>query len=130
MDDILITGKNDEEHLRNLQAVFKILLDSGLRLKLAKCFFMQLSVIYLGMEISKKGIQPVEEKVRAIKEAPIPKNTSELKSFLGMLTYYQRYMPKMAGMLEPLHYLLRKGVKWIWSSDQQRAFQDAKDILS
>ena len=88
LDDILITGRTDEEHLAALQTVLARLEQAGLRLQRKKCNFIVSSVEYLGHRIDSKGLNPTEEKLRAVKDAPRPKNVSELKAFLGMLSYY------------------------------------------
>jgi len=74
LDDILITGKTDQEHLTNLSAVLQKLAATSMKLKPEKCFFMLQEVDYLGDKISARGLQPTQEKVRAIVEAPSPKN--------------------------------------------------------
>ena len=74
VDDILVSGSNDEEHLANLEEVLKRLSEHGLRLKQKKCAFMVNEVVYLGQKINSQGIQPIQEKVRAIADAPSPKN--------------------------------------------------------
>ena len=88
LDDILITGKDDEEHLKSLEEVLSRLKKSGLRLKRDKCFFFQKEVDYLGYKIDANGLHPTEKKLQAIRDAPAPKNTAELKSYLGLLSYY------------------------------------------
>ena len=75
MDDLLVGGSNDDEHLKNLEAVLKQFLKYGLRVKLPKCMFMAPSVIYFGLRFSENGLQPTDEKVKAIKEAPTPTPT-------------------------------------------------------
>ena len=82
---------------------------------------MQNEVIYLGYKINKDGIFPVKEKIDAIKSAKKPTNVSELKSFVG-LNYYHRHFQNFADTLEPLHNLLRKGVKWEWTEKEQASF--------
>ena len=89
IDDILVTGANDEEHLKTLSLVLDRLEKAGFR-KL-KCQFMVPSVSYLGQLIDQFGLHPLQEKVKAIKEAPSSKNVSELKSYLGLLTYYSNF---------------------------------------
>ena len=129
VDDILITGVNDDEHLNNLSLVLKILKDCGLRLKQNKCEFMVSDVVYLGFKINKHGVIPLGEKIHPIIKAPIPENVTQLKSFLGMLNYYHRYLPQIANVLEPLHELLRKDVKWRWGVKQTEAYETAKRLL-
>ena len=78
LDDILVTGTSEAEHLDTLDQVLNHLKTAGLRLKQRKCAFMLESVNYLGHKISQKGLQPTEEKVRAITEASPPTNVSQL----------------------------------------------------
>ena len=85
---------------------------AGLRTQQSKCNFMAESVVFLGHRIDEQGIHPVREKVRAIQEAPRHRNVSELKSYLGLLTYYSKFLPNMADVLAPLYTLLRKDVEW------------------
>ena len=122
LDDILITGATEEEHLQNLEEVLRRLRDAGLRLKRQKCSFMLPSVQYLGHNISAAGLQPSKDKVRAIAEAPTPKDASQLRSFLGAVNYYCKFLPNTSTMLSPLYKLLQQGVKWTWGQEQQRAF--------
>ena len=72
------------------------------------------SVSYLGYLIDQVGLYPLKEKVKAVKDAPCPQNVSELKSYLGLLTYYSKFLPNMADVLAPLYRLLRKDVNWKW----------------
>ena len=123
IDDILISGENNKAHLENLAAVLKVLNDSGLRLKRSKCEFLMDEVVYLGMCINSEGMSPVNDKAEAIWNAPTPSNVSQLKSFLGMINYYQKYLPNLSSVLEPLHFLLRKGVRWTWDTPTRECIQ-------
>ena len=95
MDDLLVGGVNDDEHLRNLEAVFQQFQKHGLRVKLPKCVFMAPSVIYFGLRFSARGIQPTDERVKAIRDAPTPCNVTELRSFIGMLAALSNFIPKL-----------------------------------
>ena len=106
LDDILLTGESEAAHLQNLAAVLERLESAGVRLKHEKCYFMISEVEYLGLSISAKGIQPVSVKVRAIKDAPRPQDVSQLRSFLGLLNYYEKILPNLATLLRPLYDLL------------------------
>ena len=112
IDDILLTGANDEEHLKTLSLVLDRLEKAGFRARKSKCQFMVQSVSYLGHLIDQFGLHPLREKVKAMKEAPSPKNVSELKSYLGLLTYYSKFLPNMADVLALLYKLLRKDIQW------------------
>ena len=129
VDDILVSGSNDEEHLANLEEVLKRLSEHGLRLKQKKCAFMVNEVVYLGQKINSQGIQPIQEKVRAIADAPSPKNVSEVRSYLGMINYYQKYLPNLSTILAPLHSLLEKGKSWKWNKEHQESFNKSKELL-
>ena len=101
IDDILVTGSTPEIHLQNLEAVLARLERAGLRLKRAKCSFMLPSVEYLGFRISAAGLQPTDEKVRAIQNAPAPEDVSQLKSFLGLVNYYGKFLPDPCPPVQP-----------------------------
>ena len=129
VDDIFVSGKDDPDHPANLEAVLSRLSKAGLKLRLAKCLFMQPEVTYCGYVISGDGIQPVAAIVDAIKNAPEPKDVSQLRTSLGMLNYYHRFLPDVATILKPLHQLLRKGSKLQWQKEQQEAFAKSKELL-
>ena len=88
LDDILVTGSTEADHLQNLDVVLSKLSAAGLHLKRSKCFFLKPSVEYLGHIIDERGLHPTTEKVKAIQEAPKPKNVAELRSFLGIINNY------------------------------------------
>ena len=85
IDDILINGKNDNNHIANLEAVLKELSKAGLRLRKEKCFLVVSKVTYWGYEIRGRGIKLVEAKMEAIQNAPVPENVPQLRAFLRML---------------------------------------------
>ena len=102
-----------------------------LRLKQHKCAFLLPAVEYLGHKISAEGIQPTEEKVRAIKEAPPPTNVTKLRSFLGLVNYYGKFLPNLASVLAPLYSLLQKSVVGNGEHPmQETAFKEAKNLLT
>jgi len=128
LDDILITGRTVQEHLATLEEVLQRMETAGLRLK-SKCKFLVPSVTYLGHQIDAQGLHPVSDKVKAIQEAPEPRNVSALKSYLGLLSYYSRFLPNMSSTLAPLYKLLKKKEPWCWSSTEREAFRDSKRLL-
>ena len=128
-DDILIGGRTWQEHNKTLDQILSRLNSFGLRLKIGKCQFGVTKVQYLGFGLSAAGIEPLPDKIRPILDAPEPTNVSELKSFLGCITYYSKFLPDLSSSLEPLHVLLRNAQKWYWSSEQQLAFEKAKLLL-
>ena len=129
LDDILISGTTEEQHLETLDTVLNRLNGAGLRVKKSKCEFMKPSVSYLGHQIDAQGLHPRQGKVRAIREAPTPTSVGMLKSHIGMLSYYSRFMPNLSTLLHPLYKLLRKGSQWHWGKAQQEAFNQSKELL-
>ena len=129
IDDVLITGKTDEEHLAALEEVLQRLEQAGLHLLMKKCSFMVPSVIYLGHQIDTEGLRPVADKVQAIKDAPEPRNRSELNSYLGLLLYYSRFMANMSTTMVPLYHLLRHKTTWRWGVAEKNAFVSSKEQL-
>ena len=129
IDDILVTGSNDAEHLKNLKSVFERLQQYGLRLKKAKCVFLRPRVVYLGHQIDAEGLRATEEKLEAIQKAPSPKNVQELRSFLGLLNYYGKFIPNLASLIHPLNSLLHHDCQWKWSDECEAVFKEAKEKL-
>ena len=126
VDDILVTGKDDQEHLRNFDMVLSRLAGAGLKLKQEKCTFLQPSVTYLGYCNDKNGIHPTNDKVEAIRKAPAPANVSELRSFLGMITYHQKFLENYSTIVHPLNQLLKKSITWSWTVKCQPVFEQLK----
>ncbi|KAL2081888.1 hypothetical protein ACEWY4_021706 [Coilia grayii] len=129
LDDILITGQDRDQHLKNLDAVLGRLEEFGLRLQKEKCEFFKDSLEYLGHVIDAQGLHKSPEKVRAIVEAPAPTDVSQLRSFLGLINYYSRFIPNLSSILSPLNALLCKGKQWRWSSECATSFKQAKEQL-
>ena len=129
IDDILVTGTSEEEHLSVLEKVLERLENSGLRLKKHKCVFMAKSVTFLGYRIDAQGLHPLESKVQAIQKAPTPRNVTELKAYLGLLTYYGRFLPNRSTVLAPLYNLLHAKVSWKWATEEKEAFRASKHLL-
>lgn len=130
LDDILVTGKTEAEHLQNLERVLTRLEEAGMRLKQEKCAFLLDSVEYLGHNISAEGLRPTQEKVCAITGAPPPENISQLRAFLGLINYYGKFLPQLSNTLAPLYRLLEKQTKWSWGSAEEETFRTAKQQLT
>ena len=121
-DDILVTGKEIDEHLKNLERVFGRLKEFGLRLRLTKCKFLKESVEYLGHVISRNGICTSPKKIEVIQKARIPLNVTELRSFLGIVNYYGKFIQSVADLCAPLNELLQKNTPWIWTATCMESF--------
>ena len=128
LDDILVGGISADEHIRNLRLLFQRLRDKGLRCNRNKCSFANESVEYLGHTISRLGISP-GAKIDAVATMPRPENVSLLKSFLGSVQFYQKFLPGLATIAEPLYRLTRKNERWNWTLNQENAFQNLKKLL-
>ena len=129
-DDILVGSVDAKENLEIVGEVLERLQKYNVRLNLRKCVFLKKQVVYLGLRVDGDGLHPVQEKIDAIKNAPPPKDVSELRSFLGMVQYYSRFLPELATTLAPLHQLLKKDVQWRWTGVEQRAYEKCKAGLS
>ncbi len=103
---------------------------AGLQLQKNKCTFMASSVVYLGHRIDAQGLHPVSDKVQVIHQAPQPRNTTELKSYLGLLSYYSRFLPNLSSTLAPLYQLLHRNMPWRWTLEEKRAFDASKQLLT
>ena len=129
--DILVTGKDDAEHLKNLAMVLQRLQQHGLQLQLTKCSFMKMQFYeYLGHLINAEGLHAMMDKKKVIANAPALQNVTELRSLLGLLNYYRKFIPNLSTLLHPLNNLLRHDRKWKWTTDCNKAFQQAKDALA
>jgi hypothetical protein len=128
-DDILISGKDAADHLSNLERLLKRLKDKGLRCRREKCLFAQPTVEYLGHKLSAEGIEK-GSKVEAVTKMPPPTDVSSLKSFLGSVQFYGKFIPNLATMAEKLYRLTKKATPWKWGTEEQEAFQQLKDVLS
>lgn len=104
LDDMIVTGKTDEEHLRNLDSVLQRLQKFGLSVNLEKCYFFKDSVQYCGHEVTKDGIWKTKDKIDAVLRTPAPENLTQLRSFLGLVK------SDLASELKPMHELLEKDV--------------------
>lgn len=130
LDDIMVWGRNSEEHNRRLNALLARLQDYGILLNEEKCVFGVCQLEFLGHEMSSSGIRPTESRVAAIKSFRLPRNISELRSFLGLITYVGRFIPSLADKTEPLRNLLRIGEKFDWKAEHTKAFNEIKCAVS
>lgn len=130
LDDIVIFASSLQEHEQKLTEVFNRLRKNGLKVQPDKCEFMRKEVAYLGHIISSEGVKPNPDKVRAVREFPVPKSCKDIKSFLGLAGYYRRFIANFSRITKPLTGLLKKDVPFIWGESQQRAFDTCKNILT
>lgn len=130
IDDILVVGATFEQNLENLEAVLQRLQTAGLKLKTPKCSIARKEVMYLGYVISSAGIRTDPQKVRAVTEFPTPTSVSQLRSFVGLTSYYRRFVKNYARVARPLHSLTGKNQPYVWTDECQAAFEELKRLLT
>ena len=129
LDDIIVYGSTMEETLTNLSIVLGRLEDAGVKLKAKKCFLFQQETTYLGHVISSQGVKTDPIKTEAVRQWHAPKNVRHVRSFLGMVCYYNKFIKNYARIAMPLYELLGKKKKWEWSATHQEAFEKLKEAL-
>lgn len=127
VDDILIYSASAEEHLYHLDLLFEFLESAGVTVKIRKCEFARDKVKFLGHVLTPTGIHIDMERVSAIQNFPRPLNIRHLRSFLGTCNFDRRFVSNFSDLLLPLTKLLRKGCRWKWSDDEEKAFHQIKE---
>jgi hypothetical protein len=129
LDDIIVASPNVKSHIQSLKSLFSRINSYGLRVRLDKCHFFQTKLKFLGQIVDASGIRPDPARNQALQELPEPHDISTLRSFLGVLNYYARFLKEIRSIRAPLDELLKKDVPWHWDSEQQQAFNKAKAAL-
>jgi transposase InsO family protein len=129
LDDILISSKR-QDHVDKVKAVLDRLRKFGIRAKRNKCSFMMNSVTYLGHLVCAEGIRPTNDKIKAIQALSQPKDIQQLRSLLGVVNYYAKFLPNLSSVLAPLYNLLRKDAPFTWNQDCVKALAEVKRLLS
>ena len=127
LDNIIIFSEN--EHLKHLDTVFSHLREAGLKMKRSKCDFFKKEIHYLGHLISTEGISPLPNKLDCIQHMPVPKTVKEIKQFLGLTGYYQKFVPRFADISRLLTTLTKKDKKFEWTPACQKSFDLLKETL-
>ncbi|XP_058445614.1 uncharacterized protein K02A2.6-like [Malaya genurostris] len=130
IDDIVVGGTTQEEHWNNLNALFQRLQEFGFTVRLEKCSFGCKQIKYLGHLLDQHGIRPDPAKIEAIKQMPAPTDVSGVRSFLGAINYYGKFVSNMRSLRYPLDELLKTSTCFKWTSECDRAFNTFKQILS
>ncbi|XP_058445611.1 uncharacterized protein K02A2.6-like [Malaya genurostris] len=129
LDDVLISGKDLDDCAQKLNKVLQRLLEANIKVNWDKCKFFVEELKYLGLIINEKGLFPCSDKISTIKNAKEPKNTTELKSFLGLINYYHRFIPHLSEKLYCLYNLLKNNTKYVWDENCNKAFEESKSLL-
>ena len=131
IDDLLVVSKGSfETHLEHLELVFNRLAEAGLKVNATKSHFCCGELEYLGYLINREGVRPTMKKIEAIKNIATPKTRKQLRSFIGMVNYYRDMWPKRSHLLAPLSALTSSKVKWNWTDECQKAFEQMKDMIA
>jgi len=123
LDDIIVFGQDFDSHVRRLREIFDRLQMVGLKLHMKKCCLFQRRVNFLGHVLTEAGVDVQPEKVSAVQNWPTPRNLTELRSFVGLCSYYRRFVSEFPNVAAPLHELTRKNARFIWGPEQDRAFR-------
>ena len=134
LDDIICFSATMEEHVKKIEEIFKRLERANFKIQPDKCVFGTDTVEYLGHVCTASGIRPDPSKIQAIQQYSVPRNTRDVRSFLGLAGYYRRHVPNFAEIAKPLTALTKKEVplKWTneWTPECQESFDKLKQILS
>lgn len=129
LDDLLCSASSTAEMFEKLESIFKLLKRANLTLNLKKCFFCQTEVDYLGYEISEEGLKPGSKKIQAVQEFPRPTNVHQVRQFVGLASFFRRFVYNFACLARPLTKLTKVDVPWVWGKEQDTAFLDIKSRL-
>lgn len=130
MDDIIIYSTSLIEHIQNLRKVFNALKNANLKIQLDKSEFLQREVKFLGHIITEEGIRPNPDKIKAVRDYPIPKSPKEIKQFLGLLGYYRKFIKDFAKLTKPFTTKLKKDEKINTNDIEYReCFENCKNML-
>ena len=129
LDDIIVFASSFEEHLKRLDTVLGRIASAGLTLKPSKCQWLKKSVKFLGHIVSDKGVTVDPAKVQSVKEFPFPQNKTDVRSFLGLTSYYRKFIKDYASRSKPLVDLTKKKRLFAWTSEAESAFMDLKQCL-
>jgi len=128
--DIIVFSRDFDGHVDRLREVFERLWVASLKLNPRKCFLFQRRVEFLGHVLSEDGIEVQAEKVETVCNWPTPQRLTALRSFLGLFSYYRRFIPGLADIAAPLHVLQQKNVRFEWTQEQEDAFNELKTRLT
>lgn len=126
IDDVLCWAKDSKELAETLEKVLRRFSEHNVKVNPTKCQWFKDKLTFLGHELSEYGVTASHDKVRAISCMAMPRNVTQLKAFIGAVSFYGKFCNNLSTILAPLYHLLQKGVDWNWSEKCQVAFEDCK----
>ena len=130
LDEIIVYSKTFDEQKENLKVVLERLKSVNLKLNPKKCNLLCKKVSFLGHEVSEQGTAMDPAKIQSVKDWQEPKSVTEVRQFVGLASYYRKFIPNFATICKPLHKLTQKDVKFDWSEQCQTAFDTVKHLLT
>ena len=129
LDDIWIFSRTLEEHIHHIRKALERLRTAKIYARLHKCEFFKTKVDYLGFDVSPQGIQPNLDKVKAVVEWPQPSSVKDVRSFLGLASFYKRFIEGFSPKASALTDLTKAGNNWAWGDHEEQAFRELKRSL-
>jgi len=129
LDDIMIFGRTPQELLDRMRTILDKLHEVGLKVKPSKCILFKMEIQYLGHLVSVAGVNTMPEKIQALKDWPTPHCLKDVRTFLGLASYYRKFVKGFATIAEPLTALTKKMVRFVWTPQAQEAFETLKQAL-
>lgn len=129
LDDLITAGNSYEEQLGNIEKILCALREAKLRVRLKKRAFFMKTVEFLGFRLSEAGVQPGTRKFTTVADYPVPTNATEVRRFLGLTSFFRRFVKGYAAVSAPLTNLLRKSAVFTWTSECASAFEQLKSAL-
>ena len=129
-DDVLIFSSSFDEHISHLETILKLFIENNIKPKIEKCLFAQFEITYLGHLISKEGIKPDPNRLSTVLKFKIPHSAKEVRQFLGLCSFFHRFICNFAYIAKPLHNLTKKTSSFKWKSECNKAFCKLKSLLT
>lgn len=130
LDDIVVIGNSFEDQVANLSKVFERINSANLKLNPKKCILFQKEVEFLGHVVNEDRVSTDPDKTQVIREWVVPKNVTEVRSFLGLCSYYRKFIRNFASVAKPLHKLTEKGRTFLWTEECDESFRTLKELLT
>ena len=130
IDDILIvTHGTEEEHIKKVIEVLRRLDEANVNLRLDKCTFAADNIEWVGYKLSQQGVSPVNSKVQGISDRLKPTNLKQLRSYLGAVNQFNKFIPNLATICFPFRTVLKKDTNWEWKKEQEKAFEQVNNEI-